>query len=287
MFRNAARALGVAGLVVVSVLGAAAGAMADGAGPAPSGSPSAAVRLEYYVPGNRLLVAGDQIGFAVEGMAPGWDRVRVTSPALQAPVRLAPVKRGARESMELDGATAPRIRPGLRAGTYPFTATSHGRTVATLRLKVASEDTAEIYRFVVGPTNAHPGSDTPASVRPGTDVRVLLTDLRPASEDALTVRSPIFSDPVTITTGSTDDPGCKCDDPGTVYAGHARVRADVPEGRYTVTVVSHHGRQTTRQHVTVSGEPVGHGPSWTAVGAVAAAGAALAAGVAIAVRRRS
>ena len=256
-------------------------------GPASSASPSAAVRLEYHVAGGRLLAEGDPLWFSIEGMAPGWDRVKVASPALQEPIFLAPVKKGARQSMELDEVAAPRIRPGLPAGTYPVKATSHGRTVATMSLRVAAKDAAEIYRFVIGPTKAFPGSDTPAPVRPGSDVRVVLTDLRPASEDSLTVRSPIFDGTVTIRTDSADDPGCKCDDPGTVYAGHARVREDVPEGRYTLTVVSHHGRQTTKQHVTVAGAPVDHGPSWTVTGAVAAAGAALAAGGVIAVRRRS
>ncbi|WP_316750025.1 hypothetical protein [Streptomyces herbicida] len=261
--------------------------MADGGGPALSGSPSAAVRLEYHVPGGRLLAAGESLWFSIEGMAPGWDRVKVASPALQKPIFLAPVKKGARESMELDEVAEPRIRPGLRAGTYPVTATSHGRTVATASLQVAAQDGAEVYRFVIGPTDAFPGSDTSAPVRPGSDVRVVLTDLRPASEDSLTVRSPIFSGPVTIETDSADDPGCKCDDGGTVYAGHARVRESVPEGRYTLTVVSHHGRQTTKQHVTVAGTPVDLGPSWMVTGAVAAGGTALAAGRVIAVRRRS
>src|SRR5205807_550904 len=102
----------------------------------PSGSPSAGIRLEYDVPMGRLLVSGDsEPEFRVEGMAPGWDRVEVTSPALDKPIILVPLKRGARESMVLGWAG---IRSGLRAGTYPFTATSHGRTVATVSLKVAA-----------------------------------------------------------------------------------------------------------------------------------------------------
>ncbi len=280
MSRNAVRALSVAALVVMPSLGTPAGAAAYGASPAPSGSPSAGIRLEYHVMGS--LVSGDsEPEFRVEGMAPGWDTVEVTSPALDKPIILVPLKKGARESRVLGWAG---IRSGLRAGTYPFTATSHGRTVATVNLKVAAEGPAEIRRFVIGPQKAV--SNAPAPIRPGTDVRVILTVQGPALGDSLTVRSPIFSDPMTITTNSADDPGCKCDDGGTVYAGHARVREDVPEGRYTLTVVSHHGKQIPKQHVTIAGAPIEHGPSWIVPGAIAA-GAALAVGGVITVRRRS
>ncbi|MGQ4388986.1 hypothetical protein [Streptomyces sp. SAS_270] len=289
MFRNAVRAVGAAGLAVVSLLGAAAGASAEGANPPPADSSSAAVRLEYHVPQGRTLEAGDGLWFSIEGMRPGWDSVEVTSPALQEPITLTPVKKGSTQSVQKDEpGTDHRIRPGLRPGTYPATATSHGRTVATARLKVTAEGSAEISRFVIGPADAFPGSDTPAPVRPGSDVRVVLTDLRAApGEDSLTVTSPLFDGPLTIRTDSSDDPGCKCDDGGTVYAGRTRLRDDLSKGRYTLTVVSHHGQQTTKQHVAVAGEPAAHGPSRVVTGAVAAAGVALAVGGVIAVRRRS
>ncbi len=289
LFRNAVRAVGVAGLAVASLLGAAAGASAAVTSPSAARGPSTAARLEYHVPQGRTPEAGDELWFSIEGMPPGWDRVEVTSPALQEPITLTPVKKGSTQSVQTnEPGTAHRVRPGLRAGTYPVTATSHGRTVATARLKVAAEGAAEISRFVIGPTDAFPGGDTPAPVRPGSDVRLVLTDLRAApGEDSLTVTSPLFDGPVTIKTDSADDPGCKCDDGGTVYAGHTRLRDDVPKGRYTLTVVSHRGRQTTKQQVTVAGEPVAHGPSWAITGAAAVAGLAVAAGGVIAVRRRS
>ncbi|MGV4926512.1 hypothetical protein K2224_14735 [Streptomyces sp. BHT-5-2] len=72
--------------------------------------------------------------------------------------------------------------------------------------------------------------------------------------------------------------------PRSTWSAGESWREDAPQGRYTLTVVSHHGRQTTKQHVTVVGAPVGHGPSWTVPGAVAAARTA---GGVIAVRRRS
>ncbi|WP_243769037.1 hypothetical protein [Streptomyces cyanogenus] len=237
---------------------------------------------------NLALEAGDDISFSLEGMPPGWDKVEVTSPALQEPITLVPLKKGSTQSLQVDApGTDHRVRSGLRAGTYPVTATSHGRTVATTQLKILAENSAQIYRFVIGPRNAPPGSDTPASLRPGSDVRVVLNDLRAApGEDSLTVTSPVFRGPLTIKTDSPDNPGCKCDDPGTVYAGYGELRGDVPNGRYTVTVVSHHGQQTTKQHVTIAGPPVRDGgSSWAVAGGVTAAGLALAAGGVFTVRR--
>lgn len=285
MSRNAVGAVGIAGLAVVPLLAGAAGASAiEGASPAPG------VRLEYHVSQNLALEAGDAIWFSLDGMPPGWDKVEVTSPALQEPITLTPLKKGSAQSVQVDGpGTDHRVRSGLRAGTYPVTATSHGRTIATAQLKVLAENTAQIYRFVIGPRNASPGRGTPASLRPGSDVRVVLTDLRAApGEDSLTVTSPIFKGPLTIKTDSPDNPGCKCDDGGTVYAGHGELRGDVPSGSYTVSVVSHHGQQTTKQHVTIAGRPVanGDGTSWAVTGGVAAAGLALASGGAFAARRR-
>ncbi|MGW1895555.1 hypothetical protein ACWCP6_35725 [Streptomyces sp. NPDC002004] len=289
MVRSAARGMAVTGLVLAPLLGAPAAAYAEGAGPAPTGSASAAARLEYVTPQGRRVEAGDALWFTIEGMPPGWDVVTVTSPALVEPIALTPVKKGATRSVQVDKpGSRHRIRSGLHAGTYPVTATSHGRTVATARLKVAAEGSAEIGRFVIGPKDAFPGSDSPAGVRPGSEVLVVLTDLRPApGENSLTVTSPVFDGPLTLRTGSADDPGCKCDDGSTVYAGHTTVRDDVAKGQYTLTVVSHHGQQTTRQRVTVAGAPVADRHHWMIGGALAAGGVALVVGGGIAVRRRS
>ncbi|MFC3574719.1 hypothetical protein ACFOZ0_15830 [Streptomyces yaanensis] len=199
------------------------------------------------------------------------------------------MQKGATRSVQVDGpGSRHRIRPGLHPGIYPVTATSHGRTVATARLKVAAAGSAKIGRFVIGPKDAFPGSGIPAAVRPGSEALVVLTDLRPVpDEDSLTVTSPIFKGALTIRTDSADDPGCKCDDGATLYAGHTTVRNDIPKGHYMLTVVSHHGQQTTRQRVTVAGEPVAQGRPWMIGGVVAAGVVALTAGGGIAVRRRS
>jgi hypothetical protein len=289
LFHSPVRVMTVTGLVLAPLVGVTAAASADGVGPTATGSPSAAAHLEYFVSQDRLLEAGDALWFSIDGMPPGWDVVTVTSPALVEPITLTPRKKGAVQSVQLDGpGSRHRLRAGLGAGIYPVTATSHGRIVATARLKVAAEGSAEIGRFVIGPKDAFPGTNSPSAVRPGSEVLVVLTDLRPATgEDALTVTSPIFNGPLTIRTGSPDDPGCKCDDGATLYAGHTRVRDDIPKGHYTLTVVSHHGRQTTRQRVTVAGERVVHEHPWTVSGAVAAGALALAAGGGIAFVRRS
>lgn len=289
LFHSPLRVITVVGLVLTPLPGVPATPSAEEAHPAVTGSPSAGARLEYFVSQGRSLEAGDTLWFGIEGMPAGWDVVTVTSPALVEPITLKPWRQGARQSVQVDGPRSRhRIRSGLHAGTYPATATSHGRTVATARLKVTAEGSAEIGRFVIGPEDAFPGSGSPADVRPGSEVRVVLTDLRPApDENSLTVTSPIFNGPLTIRTGSADDPGCKCDDGSTLYAGHTRVRDDMHKGRYTLTVVSHHGRQTTRQRVTVTGKPVAHDRPWMLAGSVAAAGMALAAGGGIALRRRA
>ncbi len=65
------------------------------------------------------------------------------------------------------------------------------------------------------------------------------------------------------------------DDAVTARAGHARLRGDVVDGRYTVTVVSRHGQQTTTQHVTIAGQPVENGGlAWAVTGDAAATGLA-------------
>ncbi|MEU0059928.1 hypothetical protein [Streptomyces sp. NPDC006334] len=284
-----ARVMVVAGVALMPLLIPTHRASAEAANPPRADGPSTAVRLDYHVPQGRTLEAGDTLWFSVQGMPPGWDRVEITSPALVRPITLTPLKKGSTESVQTNKAgTDHRIRPGLRPGAYTATATSHGRTVATTRLKVTAEGSAEIGRFVIGPPDAFPGGEESAPVRPGSGVRLVLTDLRAApGENSVTVSSPVFDTPVTLTTGSADAPGCKCDDGGTVYAGHARLRGDVPEGRYPVTALSHHGRQTTNRQLTVTGEPLPHGPSRTTVATAAAAAAALASAGVLVVRRRS
>lgn len=285
MFRIAVRTMTVSGLVLAPLFGAVAGASAEGTQPSTSGSQVPAARLEYFVSQDGLLEAGDAVSFSVEGMPRGWDRVTVTSPALVEPGTLVPGKKGSTRSAQ---AGSSHVRAGLRAGTYPVTATSHGRVVATARLKVAAKGSAVIGRFVISPKDAIPGRDSPARVRPGSEVVVVLTDHRAApGEESLTVTSPVFDEPLTIRTDSEDDPGCKCDDGATLWAGHTRVRDNIPQGRYTLTVVSHHGQQTTRQDVTVAGEPVTHGRPWVFTGAVVAGVLVLIAGGAVARLRRA
>ncbi|WP_226599086.1 hypothetical protein [Streptomyces violascens] len=168
-----------------------------------------------------------------------------------------------------------------------MTATSNGRTVATANLTVVPVAPADIARFVAGPKGGRLGIDdsTPrVTVRPGSDIVVLLADYHPArNEDALTVKSEAFEGPPTIRTGNSDDPGCKCDDGATVYAGDITLRTDVPVGTYPLTVVSHHGQQTSTAQLKVAGAPVRHYQPWLIGGVVVVLAAV---GGAVLVRRR-
>ncbi|MEU8589224.1 hypothetical protein AB0C59_19790 [Streptomyces sp. NPDC048664] len=284
MMRVAVRVMAVTVLALAPSPAAAAAVTP----PATGSAARSAARLDYFVSEDGLLEPGDALWFSIEGMPRGWDRVTVTSPALVEPVTLTPRHKGATQSRGTAEAGSHHVRSGLRAGSYPVTATSGGRVVATARIKVAAKGSAVIGRFDIRPKGASPGDASSAPVRPGGEVVVVLTDLRAApGEDALTVTSPVFGAPLTIRTDSEDDPGCKCDDGATLYAGHTRLRHDVAQGRYPLTVVSHHGTQTTRRLVTVTGAPAGRGRSWMVPGAVLAGALALTAGAAAARLRRA
>lgn len=206
---------------------------------------------------------GSFVGVGIAGMPAGWSQVTVTSPALAEPVRLTPVEKGAPDSALLQqSGQGYRIRSDIAPGTYTLTAKRDDRTVATAQLTVTAQAGAEIGRFDV----------TPETARPGGTVVVVLTDLSAApDEDSLTVTFPALQRPLTITRHSPDDPGRKGDDGSTVYAGHGTLRDDISSGRYTLTVVSHHGQHTSRQRLTVAGEPVNHSRPWMIGGAITAA----------------
>ncbi|MGW2814007.1 hypothetical protein [Streptomyces sp. NPDC001415] len=272
MFRIAARAVAVAGLAL-PLLGAGSGAaVADTGAPVPGASQA----------GPRLTLDWDQVevggwaGVAITGMPPGWDAVTVSSPALTAPVRLTPKKPGGPDSRRFPESDGEDVRGDIAPGTYPVTATRDGHTVASARLTVTPQAPALITRFVAGPKSGNLGraDSTPrVTVRPGSQIVVLLADHNPApDEDTLTVRSRAFEAPMTITTDDDDDdPGCKCDDGATVYSGHTTVRGDLPAGTYPLTVVSHGGRNTSTAHLKVGGKSLARHGGWLTAGAVALA----------------
>ncbi|MFI6686687.1 hypothetical protein [Streptomyces sp. NPDC050485] len=272
MIRRAARAVTVAGLALLPLLGSGVGgAVASGGAPAPEASPA----------GPRLVLdwaqveVGGWVGVGITGMPAGWDAVTVSSPALAAPVRLTPKRKGASDSRRFPESEGEDVRAGIAPGSYPVTATRAGHTVATTRLTVTAPAPALITRFVAGPKSGNLGSadSTPrVTVRPGSEVVVLLADHNPArEEDTLTVRSTAFREPLSISTDNSDDPGCKCDDGATVYAGHTTLRGDLPAGTYPLTVVSHQGKQTSTAQLSVGGRPVTHYGRWVISGGVAVA----------------
>ncbi|HET6359064.1 hypothetical protein [Streptomyces sp.] len=271
MFRRAARAAAVTGLALLPVWGAVPGEAAQTRAPAVTAAPSPSGGPHLEFDWDRVEVGG-RVGVGIAGMPSGWEVVTVTSPALKRPVSLTPKRRGASESTQFPDLKGEDVRGDIAPGTYPVTATSDGRTVATAQLTVAPEAPASISRFVAGPKGGTLGGaeSTPeVTVRPGSEIVVLLADGNPGrNEDALTVKSKAFEGPMTIRTESADDPGCKCDDGSTVYAGHTTLRDDVPAGTYSLKVVSHHGKKTSTTQLIMDGEPVTHHRAWLVGGAV-------------------
>lgn len=262
-----------------------------GENPSPSAGMSSGVQAGPHLNLLRGPVepVGGGVWIKIEGMPPGWDTVTVTSPALTESIRLVPKEKGSTESSEAQKGAGAAIRGDIAPGRYALTATSHGHTVATAELTVKPQDPAIIGRFVAGPKGGNLGSadSTPnVTVRPGAEIVVLLADaLAAPDEESLTVKSPALPVHLTIKKDSPDDPGCKCDDGSTVYAGHATVRDDLRPGTYTLTVVSHHGQSTSTARLKVAGEPVTSWRPWL-IGAAAVLALAMAGGFALRHRRR-
>ncbi|MET7617501.1 hypothetical protein [Streptomyces sp. NPDC005408] len=276
MFSRAARAVAVTGLALLPLLGPTAGAAADGRTPSAAAAPSPSGGPHLEFDWDEVEVGG-WAAVGITGMPAGWTVVTVTSPALEKPIRLTPERKGASHSNSLPGVNRGDVRGDILPGVYPATAASGGRTVATAQLRVIPQAPAQIRRFVAGPKGGTLGStdSTPeVTVRPGGEIVVLLADENGAEEEnSLTVTSKAFEEPLTIRTQSSDDPGCKCDDGATVYAGHTTLRDDIPPGTYALTVVSHDGEKTSTAQLVVAGEPVTHYRPWLIGGAVVVASA--------------
>ncbi|MER5732772.1 hypothetical protein ABT084_31330 [Streptomyces sp. NPDC002138] len=295
---RAARAVCATGLVLLATVGPVGPAAASPV-PSPassssssSSSPSspaadAGPRLGFSGPFAQIETGG-QIWIGLEGMPEGWKEAVVSSPALAEPVPFVPEPGGQPGTgRAADPAHTYRVRADIAPGSYPVTASSEGRTVATAQLQVVAAGAADITRFAFGPREEFLGGDVSNPVRPGAEALVVLTDYRPADgEKTVVVTSPVFDGPVTLRQDSPDDPGCKCDDGGTVYAGHARVRSGVAAGTYTMTAVSHRGKETTTRRVTIAGDPVADTKPWLIGGVAAAALLGLAAVIRTVIARR-
>ncbi|MGP9016921.1 hypothetical protein ACT1U9_00745 [Streptomyces sp. BR1] len=267
MSRSTVRAAAVIGLALLTPWWVpASGASADA--PAPTASASAASRPQLdFFSGNRVE-AGDSFGVGIRNMPAGWDEVTVTSPALAKPIHLTPEGKGSRDSALVPARGGYPVRADAAPGTYTLTATSHGRAVATAPLEVAPVNSLTVRRFGVLTHSTRMGDP----VRPGSKVVVVLADEHFAeSGGSRVVRSPAFEHDVTIRTDSPDDPGCKCDDGSTLYAGHINLRHDLRPGTYPLTVMAGHGHRPVTAEVTVAGEPVSHSGPWLIAGAAAGA----------------
>lgn len=280
MSRSTVRAATVIGLALLTPWwGLASAASADAPAPTASASSASRPQLEFF--SGYRVEAGDSFGVGIRNMPAGWDEVTVTSPALAKPIHLTPDGRGSRDSALLPTTGGYPVRADAAPGSYTLTATSHGRAIATARLEVAPVNSLTIRRFGV----LTPATRMGEPVRPGSRVVVVLADDHFAeSGGSRVVRSPAFEHDVTIRTQSPDDPGCKCDDGSTLYAGHITLRHDLRPGKYPLTAVAGHGHRPVSAQVTVAGEPVSHSGAWLVGGAVAGA---LALGTVGVLRRRA
>ncbi|GHI06200.1 hypothetical protein AQI88_40085 [Streptomyces cellostaticus] len=187
---------------------------------------------------------GDSIGLRILGMPSSWNEVTVTSPALRKPARLTPKSRGATDSAEVYGPGQMQwLRSDITPGTYTLTAAFHGRTVATTHVKVTAQADARIFRFTVWPQSA----------RSGSRAMICFIDERAApDEKSLVATSPAFHGAARLTTDGADDNSCPtADGSDTLYSGHVTLRSGLAAGSYQVKVVSHHGRNTSTQKITV------------------------------------
>ncbi|MFI9722388.1 hypothetical protein ACIHFE_22470 [Streptomyces sp. NPDC052396] len=273
----------VVGLAAWGAAGAMAPAQADTAVSARPVAPADATlsgpRLVFFND-NAGAPAGGSIGLRVLGMPSPWDEVTVTSPALQRTARLTPKSAGSPDSTEVYGPEQmQRLRADLRPGSYRLTAASHGRTVAVTDLTVTAQAKARINSFEAWPKAKHPGSR----------VTLCLIDEQAApDEKSLTATSPAFDGPVKLTADSADDNACQsADGSDTLYSGHATVASGLAADTYPVTVVSHHGGNTSTQKITVTRDAAKSSddwPLWATAGG--AASLALVAVLVITVRRR-
>ncbi|MFF9406421.1 hypothetical protein ACF1B0_12985 [Streptomyces anandii] len=187
---------------------------------------------------------GDSIGLRILGMPSSWDEVVVTSPALRKPARLTPKSKGAADSAEVYGpGQMQRLRSDIKPGAYILTATFHGRTVATARLTVTAQADARIVSFQVWARGK--GSDSSVTI-------CLIDEQAAPDEPSLVAKSPAFPGPVTLTsTGSAADSCPTADGSDTLYSGRVPLRTGLAAGSYPVTVISHHGRHTSTQEITI------------------------------------
>ncbi|WP_129307093.1 hypothetical protein [Streptomyces sp. L2] len=273
---------------------ARAGAIAVCAAAVLAGAPVAAVpkgdapRLTYFGPLQEITVGGE-IEFNAWNVRAGTDKLVVSSPALDAPVRLVPAKGVPGFFVEKDSMPAVGTRDDIAPGTYPVTAKADGHVIATTRLTVTARHPAPQRRFVVYPTDAPACDSTPTFVRPGRDAYVVLS-LEPTDPGTgePTVTSRAFRHDVHLKEGGVGLDRCLGDDGATVYQGRAQVRDDVPPGEYDMTVAGRSGRRRPIvQKVIVAGEAAAHGDAgpWPVAGGATAA-AVVVAGVGFVVWRR-
>ncbi|KNB51017.1 hypothetical protein AC230_17870 [Streptomyces caatingaensis] len=218
--------------------------------------------------GHTSVRAGGIAAVRLSGMAPGWDKVTIDSDPRSKSLFLGPFDVSPRDRRATENADEYGQHVTGEPGRYRVTAHYRGREVASTEITVENAPHADyLYRFDVYPRG---GSVTgPAAehrVHPGATA-VMSVGVFSSGPKALQARSSAFEQPVALRTGTDDDPQLRSDDGFVkVYAGHIRLRRDLPEGIYPVTVSSGRGLPTVTQNLIVSGRPVSapsDSPRWS------------------------
>ncbi|MGA5134573.1 hypothetical protein QZH56_22580 [Streptomyces olivoreticuli] len=212
---------------------------------------------EVMRPGERLWMAYDDLFPGETGTS-----FEARSPAFPEPVRLAHDPAGTDWNNPRLFSGGLDLPASVKDGTYKVTLTGPGgRTVEEkpLVIRAARPGDRDYVGRARGPaffdTSARSGPERARThghtVPPGGTVNVLWRDGAPdpGEEDRLTATSPAFEHPVPLRrdeskAGDGDSPR---------YYGPAHIRRGLGEGRYPVTVVSHHGRVRKIGQLVVTG----------------------------------
>ncbi len=202
---------------------------------------------------------GERVSLEFDDLYPGerGTDFTVRSAALPGPVRL--VHEDSMVFNPRDFEAWPELRPVLADGTYTFELYGpHGRRVAEKRLKVRASrpGDADYLGKTYGPEFFDPGKGYSGGthnfrgIGAGRQVAVMLHDENPdpGEETRLTATSPAFTGVLHLR--HDDTKGADGDDPR--FLGTATVRSGLTPGRYPVTIVSHHGRVTNTEYLTVT-----------------------------------
>ncbi|MGK5640791.1 hypothetical protein ACSNOK_21125 [Streptomyces sp. URMC 126] len=242
-------------------------AHAETPSPPTPASPTAAARARLEVfglgpHGHTPVRAGALAAVRLSGMPSGWDKATIRARPADPNDGLSYLFPNQTEVAPRDGrATESADEYGRYTtdcpGRYVVTAYYHDQPVASTEVTVEKTPYSDyVRRFDVYPRYVTDPTDPAAQahrVRPGAEAAVSLA-VDDDGAGTLQAKSPAFEHPLDLRMHTSDDPGLRQDDENGpyVYAGHIRLRRNLPEGTYPVTVSSHGGRQSVTQNLIVS-----------------------------------